>query len=88
MKKCLYNRANHENLDLSRFFFFKNLTNQTKKRLKNYSIFCSRILYCLKELLFKKDSHIKPVEYYGIIIIFGGERVEPQIITYYTVITV
>ena len=41
MKKCLNNRANHENLDL--LHIFKNLTNQTKKInvLKIISYFAS-----------------------------------------------
>ena len=49
MKKCLNNRDNNENLDLSRFFlfvfFFKYLTYQTKKRFKNYSVFFFSTLY-------------------------------------------
>ena len=44
MKKCLSNKANHENLDLSRFG--KNWSNQKKKNLfKNYSIYFFSTIY-------------------------------------------
>ena len=43
MKKCLNNRANHENFDLSRLLFFSKIgLIRRKKRFKNYSIFYSR----------------------------------------------
>ena len=45
MKRCLNNKANYENSNLSRFFSSKNSTNQNKNSLKNYFTFCFRILY-------------------------------------------
>ena len=47
MKKCLNNIANHENLDLSCFFFL-NWTNQTKKTFIDNFIFCFRTLKLLE----------------------------------------
>ena len=59
-KKCSNNRANHENLDLSRFY--KNWTNQTKKKyFKNDSIFCFRTLY-----INKLYSIIRPIHIFNI----------------------
>ena len=48
MKKCVNYRARRENLDLSRFFFFKNWTNQTKRNvLKIIPYFTSAPCVCV-----------------------------------------
>ena len=46
MKKCMNDRANHENLDLSCLFKW---TNHTKEHFKTHSIFASAPSRCISD---------------------------------------